>query len=125
MVEGSSVSFVHLAAKSSYSLRDGVIRPRELAVAASEHGMPAVGVADRDGLYGVVRLAQACQVTGVRLIIGADLALRPSARRPAAQVAEGGSGPRAGWEDPRARRDGRAGPGSGACLLYTSPSPRD
>ena len=111
------MSFVHLAAKSSYSLRDGVIRPREIAVAASERGMPAVGVADRDGLYGVVRLAQACQVTGVRLIIGADLALRPSARQPAAQAAEGGSGPRPGWEDPRARTDGRAGPGSGAAWL--------
>jgi error-prone DNA polymerase len=104
VVEGSSVSFVHLAAKSSYSLRDGVIRPRELAVAAYEHGMPAVGVADRDGLYGVVRLAQACQVTGVRLIIGADLALHPSWERP-------------GWEDPRARPDGRPGPGSGAAWL--------
>ena len=80
------------------------MRPRELAVATAERGMTAIGVADRDGLYGAVRLAQACQVVGIRAIIGADLAL---AADPA----------RAGWEDRLGRADGRKGPGSGAQWL--------
>ncbi len=93
--------FAHLAARTCYSLRDGAIRPRELAVAAAERGMDTVGVADRDGLYGAVRVAQACAVVGVRPVFGADLALAPDSRRP-------------GWHDPRARTQG---PGSGAAWL--------
>ena len=95
--------FVHLAAKSSYSLRDGVMRPRELVTTAAQRGMTAIGVADRDGLYGAVRLAQACDVVGTKLIIGADLTLAPAADP--------------GWEDRRARTHGRKGPGSGSGWL--------
>jgi error-prone DNA polymerase len=72
--------FVHLAAKTCYSLRDGVIRPRELAQATAERGMDAVGVADRDGLYGAVRVAQACAEAGVRPIFGADLRVEDGTR---------------------------------------------
>ena len=103
-MEGNGVPFTHLAAKSSYSLRDGVLRPRELVVAAKQRGMDAVGVADRDGLYGVVRLAQACAAVGSRLIIGADMTLAADRDR-------------AGWEDRRARSDSYKGPGSGAGWL--------
>ncbi|MDQ3974771.1 MAG: PHP domain-containing protein, partial [Actinomycetota bacterium] len=67
--------FAHLAAKTCFSLRDGAIRPRELAVAVAARGMDTVGVADRAGLYGAVRVAQACEVVGVRPIFGTDLAL--------------------------------------------------
>ena len=100
--------FAHLAARTSFSLRDGVIRPRDLAVAAFERGMDTIGVADRGGLYGVVRLAEACKVVGIKLVVGADLALEPDVAR-------------AGWEVRRAGRGsvGRAfaGPGSGAAWL--------
>ncbi|MBA2530353.1 MAG: PHP domain-containing protein, partial [Euzebyales bacterium] len=82
--------FAHLAARTCYSLRDGAIRPRELAVAVWERGMDTVGLADRDGLYGAVRVAEACDVVGIRPIFGADLALAAQPRRP-------------GWEDRRAR----------------------
>ena len=102
------MSFTHLAAKSCYSLRDGVMRPRELVVATAQRGMDAVGVADRNGLYGVVRLAQACEAVGVRLVVGADMALAADPSRP-------------GWEDPRARTD-RKGPGSGPAWLEGAPA---
>src|SRR5688500_9715041 len=97
------MAFTHLAAKSSYSLRDGVMRPRELVVTAAQRGMDAIGVADRDGLYGIVRMAQACEVVGIRLVIGADLTLATA------------SAP--GWEDRRARTHGKKGPGSGSGWL--------
>ncbi len=97
---------MHLAARSCYSLRDGVMRPRELAEAVAARGMDSVGVADRAGLYGAVRLADACLRAGVRLLLGAELALAPDAAR-------------SGWE---ARRSGRVragvmGPGSGPAWL--------
>ncbi|MGH3925183.1 MAG: PHP domain-containing protein, partial [Pseudonocardiaceae bacterium] len=69
--------FAHLAVRTCFSLLDGAIRPRELAVATRERGMGAVGIADRAGLYGAVRVAEACRTVGVRLIFGADLALAP------------------------------------------------
>nr|MDQ3342590.1 DNA polymerase III subunit alpha [Actinomycetota bacterium] len=87
------LEFTHLAARTSYSLRDGVIRPRELAVAAYERGMDTIGVADRDGLYGAVRVAEACNVVGVRPIFGADLALAHDPNRPGWSAMRGQGGP--------------------------------
>ncbi|MGH8899128.1 MAG: DNA polymerase III subunit alpha [Egibacteraceae bacterium] len=82
--------FAHLAVRTCFSLLYGVIRPRELAVATLERGMGAVGIADRGGLYGAVRIAEACRVVGVRPIFGADLAL-------AEEGEEGTSAPDGGW----------------------------
>ncbi|MEY9843494.1 DNA polymerase III subunit alpha [Streptacidiphilus sp. MAP5-3] len=67
-------SFVHLHTASSYSLRYGTATPAALARRAAELGMGALGLTDRDGLYGAVRFAQACVEHGVRPIVGADLA---------------------------------------------------
>ncbi|HWH32714.1 MAG TPA: PHP domain-containing protein [Egibacteraceae bacterium] len=100
--------FAHLAARTCYSMRHGALRPGELAQAVAERGMRAVGVADRDGLYGAVRVAQACQAAGVRPIYGADLALRPDDARP-------------GWAA-RVQRGRFAGPGSGPAWLDDGPS---
>ncbi len=97
--------FVHLAVRTAYSMRDGVIRPAALAPAVADRGMGVVGVADRGGLYGAVRVADACARAGVRPIFGADLALREDPWRP-------------GWRDGR-RRDAFKGPGSGGAWLET------
>lgn len=102
----SSPPFAHLAAVSCYSLRHGVMRPAELAGAVAERGMDAIGVCDRDGLLGAVRLAQACADAGVRAIFGTDLALALTEEGDAGP--EGGPPPRFGpaWLDtdpPRVR----------------------
>jgi error-prone DNA polymerase len=99
--------FAHLTTRSSYSLRDGAIRPRELAAAAAAAGMTHVALTDRDGLYGAVRFAQACAAEDVIPVFGTDLAL-------AAQ--EG----RAGWEvtrPGRVRAAGSSRPGRGPAWL--------
>ncbi len=83
--------FAHLAVHTCYSLRDGAIRPRELAAAARAAGMTHVAATDRDGLYGAVRVAKACAQEEVTPIFGTDLALEPEADR-------------AGWEVTRAGR---------------------
>ncbi|MDX1619429.1 MAG: DNA polymerase III subunit alpha, partial [Nitriliruptorales bacterium] len=86
-----SEPFSHLQVRSCYSLRDGAIRPRELAGAAAAAGMTHVAVTDRDGLYGAVRFAEACRKEGVTPVFGADLALAGDRDRP-------------GWELTRAGR---------------------
>lgn len=68
-------SFIHLAAQSWYSQRQGVLSPDALAAHAAETKMDAIGVADADGLAGAVRMAKACQQQGIAYIPGVDLAL--------------------------------------------------
>src|SRR5919201_6372432 len=82
---GSS-SFVHLAARSYFSLKDGAFSPEDLALRAAALGMPAVAMTDRDGLYGAARFADACRqvserVAPIRPIYGATLTVRTMGRR--------------------------------------------
>jgi error-prone DNA polymerase len=67
--------FVHLHVASAYSLRYGVASPAALVARAAQHGMRALALTDRDGLYGAVKHAVACAEAGLATILGADLAL--------------------------------------------------
>ncbi|MFP4149522.1 MAG: PHP domain-containing protein, partial [Nitriliruptoraceae bacterium] len=73
--------FAHLSVRSTFSMRDGTIRPSELAAAAAAAGMTHVALTDRDGLYGAVRFAQAAAQHGLTPVFGADLALEPTPER--------------------------------------------
>ena len=70
-----AADFVHLHVASAYSLRYGVASPAALAARAAQHGMRALALTDRDGLYGAVKHAVACAEAGIATILGADLAL--------------------------------------------------
>jgi error-prone DNA polymerase len=102
--------FAHLAVRSSFSMRDGAIRPRELAAATAAAGMTHVALTDRDGLYGAVRFAQAAAAEGVTPVYGVDLALAPDPDRP-------------GWAVTRAGR-ARTAPGPGNARVDAVPDPR-
>src|ERR1700712_2638161 len=67
--------FVHLHVASGYSLRHGASHPHLLAAKAAEHGMDALALTDRDGVYGAVRFSKACQREGIRPLLGTDLAV--------------------------------------------------
>ena len=67
--------FVHLRTVSSHSLRHGVSTPDQIVTAAAGWGQQAVALTDRDGLYGAVLFAQACQGAGIAPILGVDLGL--------------------------------------------------
>src|SRR6266536_1912238 len=69
-------SFVHLSVRTYFSIKDGAFSPEDLARRAAELGMPAVALADRDGLYGAPRFAAACRHYWVRPIFGATLTVR-------------------------------------------------
>ncbi len=60
---------------SGYSLRHGASLPSALVGQAVDHGMDILALTDRDGLYGAVRFATACQGAGVRPVLGVDLAV--------------------------------------------------
>ena len=60
--------FVHLHVASGYSMRYGANHPADLVARAAEHGMTALALTDRDGLYGAVKFALACRSSGVRPI---------------------------------------------------------
>jgi error-prone DNA polymerase len=61
---------------SGYSLRYGASTPAALVEEAAGHGMDAVALTDRDGLYGAVKFSLACAAAGLAPVLGADLAVR-------------------------------------------------
>ena len=71
--------FVHLHVASGYSMRHGANHPADLVARAAEHGMGALALTDRDGLYGAVKFAIACRAAGIRPLFGVDLAVDPVA----------------------------------------------
>ena len=74
--------FVHLDVRSFFSLKEGAFSPEALARRAAELQMPAVALADRDGLYGAARFADACAREGVRPVFGASLTVREAGTLP-------------------------------------------
>src|SRR3546814_3905196 len=73
--------FVPLRVFSSFTMLEGAIDPKAIAKAARERGFPAVAVADRNGLYGVMAFGEACKAAGVQAIVGAFLSIaRPGQR---------------------------------------------
>ncbi len=113
--------FVHLHVASGYSLRHGASHPRVLVQRAAEHGMDTLALTDRDGAYGVVKFAQACQVAGVRPIFGVDLAVQPLAPFVGPSVGNPqGQSP----VDFRQRQTGRTSPARGGAFLATDALPR-
>ncbi|MGY1813182.1 DNA polymerase III subunit alpha [Blastococcus sp. SYSU D00820] len=115
--------FVHLHVASGYSMQYGANHPADLVARAAEHGMRALALTDRDGLYGAVKFALACRSADIRPLFGVDLAVTPTvdtAVPPALAhvLGEGPSGPRH-----RSRRPGPPEePGGAAARGRRSPA---
>ncbi|SBV32959.1 DNA polymerase III subunit alpha [uncultured Sphingopyxis sp.] len=77
--------FVPLRVFSSFTMLEGAIDPKAIAKAARELGFPAIAVADRNGLYGVMAFGEACKAAGVQPIVGTLL----SVARPGQRLANG------------------------------------
>ncbi|MEA2822984.1 MAG: error-prone polymerase [Bradyrhizobium sp.] len=69
------MSYAELQVTTHFSFLRGASSPEELFSAAALLGIPALGVADRNSLAGIVRAHEAAKVTGVRLIAGCRLDL--------------------------------------------------
>jgi error-prone DNA polymerase len=65
--------YVELHACSAFSFLRAASLPEALAEEAARHGLPALGICDRQGVYGVPRLSRAAQERGVRPLVGCEL----------------------------------------------------
>ncbi len=71
----SSVPYAELHAHSAYSFLDGASTPEELVEEAARLDLRAIALTDHDGLYGVVRFAEAAKELDMRTVFGAELSL--------------------------------------------------
>ena len=70
-----SVPYAELHCHSNFSFLDGASHPEELAEEAARLGLEALALTDHDGLYGVVRYAEAARAVGLPTVFGAELTL--------------------------------------------------
>ncbi|HEY3438063.1 MAG TPA: error-prone DNA polymerase [Actinotalea sp.] len=70
-----SSPYAELHAHSAFSFLDGASQPEELVHEAARLGLSGLALTDHDGLYGVVRFAQAARTAGLPTIFGAELHL--------------------------------------------------
>lgn len=71
------MSFVHLRSHSAYSLLKGAIKIPKLIALAKADGMPALGLADHDNLFGSLEFSEYAVKEGVQPIVGMTLSLLP------------------------------------------------
>ncbi len=76
----SSVPYAELHAHSAYSFLDGAGTPEELVEEAARLDLRAIALTDHNGLYGVVRFAEAAKELDMRTVFGAELSLGAGAR---------------------------------------------
>lgn len=74
--QASSAKFIHLRVHSAYSLLEGALKPETLVNACDRFKTPALGIADRNNLFGALEISEALSAIGVQPIIGATMALR-------------------------------------------------
>jgi len=67
--------YVELHASSAFSFLGGASQPESLIERAAELGIPAMALADRNGLYGAARFHTAAKLCGIKAHIGAEIAV--------------------------------------------------
>lgn len=75
-----STPYAELHAHSAYSFLDGASTPEELVEEAARLGLRAIALTDHDGLYGVVRFAEAARELDMATVFGAELSLGGGSR---------------------------------------------
>ena len=71
----SPVGYAELHAHSSFSFLDGASSPEELVEEAVRLGLSALTLTDHDGMYGIVRFAEAAEALGLPTAFGAELSI--------------------------------------------------
>ncbi|HVF33621.1 MAG TPA: error-prone DNA polymerase [Acidimicrobiales bacterium] len=67
--------YAELHCHSNFSFLDGASHPEELVEEAARLDLEALALTDHDGMYGVVRFAEAASAVGMPTIFGAELSL--------------------------------------------------
>src|SRR5262245_31689736 len=68
--------FIHLRARSAYSLLQSAVHAKTLTKLAARHEMPALGLTDANNLFGALEFSEAASEAGVQPIIGLALDVR-------------------------------------------------
>ncbi|MGE0530459.1 MAG: DNA polymerase III subunit alpha [Hyphomonadaceae bacterium] len=68
--------FIHLRARSAYSLLQSAIQVKSLAKLAAKHDMPALGLTDSNNMFGALEFSEAAAELGLQPIIGLTLDVR-------------------------------------------------
>ena len=76
---GERVPYAELHCHSNFSFLDGASPPEELVEEARRLGLDALALTDHDGMYGVVRFAEAAAELDVATVFGTELSLGLSA----------------------------------------------
>ncbi|HEX2528279.1 MAG TPA: error-prone DNA polymerase [Geminicoccus sp.] len=66
--------YVELGVRTNFSFLEGASHPDEMILQAKAIGLPAIGIADRNTLAGIVRAYEAARKAQVRLLVGCRLA---------------------------------------------------
>ena len=82
----TATPYAELHCHSNFSFLDGASHPEELAEEAARLGLAACALTDHNGLYGVVRFAEAASALGLRTVFGTELSIGQS--RPGNGVAD-------------------------------------
>lgn len=72
--------YVELHARSAFSFLEGASLPETLVERASDLGLPALAILDRDSLSGAVRFHMAARQVGIRALIGAEVTMAVGGR---------------------------------------------
>ena len=67
--------YIELHCHSAFSFLDGASLPEQLALTATQLGLPALALTDHNGLYGSMAFAQEAKSLGLQAITGAELTL--------------------------------------------------
>jgi error-prone DNA polymerase len=90
----TAVPYAELHCHSNFSFLDGASHPEDLVEEAVRLGLAAIALTDHDGLYGVVRFAEAAAAVGLPAVFGAELTLSaPGGGRASPRAGGGRSGP--------------------------------
>ncbi|WP_421998485.1 DNA polymerase III subunit alpha [Reyranella sp.] len=68
--------FIHLKVRSAYSLTEGANKVDKVVALAKANDMPAVGVTDRNNLFGALEFSQYASKAGIQPLVGCDLGIR-------------------------------------------------
>jgi len=105
------VPYAELHCHSNASFLDGGSHPEELAEEAAHLRLEALAITDHDGMYGIVRFAEAARALGLPTIFGAELTLVPGGPRAPRPRRPGGPGPGPGRQHRGVQRTGTPDPG--------------
>jgi error-prone DNA polymerase len=74
------MTYVELHARSAFSFLEGASLPEALAARCAELDSPAMAILDRNSLSGAVRFHQQARKSGVRALVGAEVAAKEGFR---------------------------------------------